>query len=122
MLAIVVVGLMSALGPALKTDPARVALWLAGNRSDAEDLLQRTFLKAIETRHKFRHGEPVLPWLMGLLGHEGRALTPLRPSGLARIDGRRVAVTSGTDWLEAGTPVVVASVESSQALVERSGS
>ncbi|MCR9243519.1 MAG: sigma-70 family RNA polymerase sigma factor [bacterium] len=51
---------------------SRVAIWLSGNRNDAEDLLQRTFLKAIETRHKFRRGEPVLPWLMGLLGNEAR--------------------------------------------------
>lgn len=50
----------------------RVALWLTGNRTDAEDLLQRTFLKAIETRQQFRIGEPVLPWLMGLLGNEAR--------------------------------------------------
>jgi DNA-directed RNA polymerase specialized sigma24 family protein len=28
----------------------RVALWLTGNRTDAEDLLQRTFLQVIETR------------------------------------------------------------------------
>ena len=54
-----------------------------------------------------------------LLGHEGLALTPLRPTGLARIDGRRVDVMSHSEWFEAGTPVVVASVESSQAVVER---
>jgi membrane-bound serine protease (ClpP class) len=54
-----------------------------------------------------------------LLGHEGLSLTPLRPTGLARIDGRRVDVMSHSEWLEAGTPVVVASVESSQAVVER---
>tara|TARA_R110002072_G_scaffold302990_1_gene490828 strand:- start:58116 stop:60686 length:2571 start_codon:yes stop_codon:yes gene_type:complete len=50
----------------------RVALWLVGNRTDAEDLLQRTFLKAILTREQFRVGAPVLPWLMGLLGNEAR--------------------------------------------------
>ncbi|HEX5053294.1 MAG TPA: sigma-70 family RNA polymerase sigma factor [Planctomycetota bacterium] len=50
----------------------RVALWLAANRTDAEDLLQRTFLKAIETRRQFRSGAPVVPWLMGLLGNEAR--------------------------------------------------
>jgi RNA polymerase sigma-70 factor (ECF subfamily) len=50
----------------------RVALWLAGNRADAEDLLQRTFLQAIETRQQFRAGERVLPWLMGLLGNQAR--------------------------------------------------
>ena len=34
----------------------RVAVWLTGNREDADDLLQRTFLKAIETRAQFRLG------------------------------------------------------------------
>ena len=54
-----------------------------------------------------------------LLGREGLAMTPLRPSGLARIGGRRVAVTSRSEWLEAGTPLLVSSVESSRAVVER---
>ncbi len=54
-----------------------------------------------------------------LLGHRGLAMTTLRPSGLARVDGRRVAVLSRGEWLEAGTPVIVASVESSRAVVER---
>lgn len=66
----------------------RVALWLAGNRPDADDLLQRTFLQAIETRAAFRTGERVLPWLMGLLGNQARkqqrerqraAAAPMRP-------------------------------------------
>lgn len=50
----------------------RVALWLAGNRPDAEDLLQRTFLKAIETSARFELGRPALPWLLGLLGNQAR--------------------------------------------------
>jgi membrane-bound serine protease (ClpP class) len=54
-----------------------------------------------------------------LLGREGVALTPLRPSGLARLDGRRIDVVSRSEYLEAGTPVVVASVESSRVLVDR---
>lgn len=57
--------------------------------------------------------------LEDLLGHRGLTLTPLRPSGLARIDGQRVDVTSGSEWFEAGTQIVVASVESSKAVVER---
>lgn len=53
---------------------SRVALWLAGNRTDAEDLLQGTFVKAIEARHDHQADLPVLPWLMGILGNEGRRL------------------------------------------------
>jgi RNA polymerase sigma-70 factor (ECF subfamily) len=52
----------------------RVALWLVGNRADAEDLLQRTFLRAIEARASFELGRPVLPWLLGLLGNQARQL------------------------------------------------
>jgi DNA-directed RNA polymerase specialized sigma24 family protein len=42
----------------------RVAVWLSGNRADAEDLLQRTFLSAIEGRDRFdpaqrRTGRPL---------------------------------------------------------------
>lgn len=54
-----------------------------------------------------------------LLGREGVALTPLRPAGLVRIGDRRVDCISRSEWIEAGTPVVVASVESSRVLVER---
>jgi RNA polymerase sigma-70 factor (ECF subfamily) len=61
----------------------RVALWLAGNRADAEDLLQRTFLQAIETRQQFRAGERVLPWLMGLLGNQARKLRSERDRAAA---------------------------------------
>jgi RNA polymerase sigma factor (sigma-70 family) len=61
----------------------RIALWLAGNRADAEDLLQRTFLQAIETRQQFRAGEPVLPWLMGLLGNQARKLRSERDRAAA---------------------------------------
>lgn len=52
----------------------RVALWLSGDRADAEDLLQRTFLQLIETRAQFRIGEPVLPWMIGLLGNQAHKL------------------------------------------------
>ncbi len=52
----------------------RVALWLVGKSPDAEDLLQRTFLQAIEARGSFEAGRPVLPWLLGLLGNQARKL------------------------------------------------
>ncbi|HZN39845.1 MAG TPA: sigma-70 family RNA polymerase sigma factor [Planctomycetota bacterium] len=61
----------------------RIALWLAGDRADAEDLLQRTFLQAIETRTQFEPGKPVLPWLMGLLGNQARKLRRDRDRAMA---------------------------------------
>jgi RNA polymerase sigma-70 factor (ECF subfamily) len=48
----------------------RIALWLCGNRADAEDAVQRTFLVAIEQRARFRTGHPALPWLLGLLTNQ----------------------------------------------------
>ena len=69
----------------------RVALWLAGNRTDAEDLLQRTFLKAIEARASFEPGRPVLPWLLGLLGNQARKLRDERQrSATVPASGDRV--------------------------------
>src|SRR5690349_9293176 len=52
----------------------RVALWLCGNRADAEDLLQRTFLSAIEGRQRFDASQRVLPWLCGIAVNHARSL------------------------------------------------
>lgn len=52
----------------------RVALYLCGNRADAEDLLQRTFLSAIEGRARFDAGQRVLPWLCGIVVNHARSL------------------------------------------------
>ena len=46
-----------------------------------------------------------------LLGREGVAMTPLRPAGIAKIEGTRVDVTAAVDFVEAGTRVVVEKVE-----------
>ncbi len=64
---------------------SRVALWLAGNRTDAEDLLQGTFVRAIEARHGHQPDLPVLPWLMGILGNEGRRLRRRRERSAAMV-------------------------------------
>src|SRR5262245_15439769 len=52
----------------------RVAAWLCGNRADAEDLLQRTFLCAIEDRARFAGERRALPWLVGILTNHARNL------------------------------------------------
>ncbi len=44
---------------------------------------------------------------MDLVGKVGVALTPLRPSGMAEFDGERVDVTSVSDFIPAGSTVVV---------------
>ncbi|HLQ36250.1 MAG TPA: sigma-70 family RNA polymerase sigma factor, partial [Planctomycetota bacterium] len=52
----------------------RIAGWLVGNRADAEDLLQHTFLLAIEARGSFDHTQRALPWLCGILSNQARNL------------------------------------------------
>lgn len=52
----------------------RIACFLVGQRSDAEDLVQRTFLAAIESRTSFRRGQRAVPWLCGILANLARQL------------------------------------------------
>ena len=54
-----------------------------------------------------------------LVGLRGVALSPLRPSGIARFGERRVDVTAESDFLEPGTPVVVVNVAGNRVKVER---
>lgn len=52
-----------------------------------------------------------------LLHQTGTALTPLRPSGTAVIDGRRVDVVSEGGLIERGAPVKVIAVEGLRVVV-----
>lgn len=54
-----------------------------------------------------------------LLGKEGVAVTALRPSGIALIDGERVDVVSQGDFVENGARVVVSNTSSSRVMVRR---
>lgn len=44
-----------------------------GDAARAEDLLQQTFLRAIERADTFEAGAPVMPWLTAILANEARA-------------------------------------------------
>ncbi|MEM1204276.1 MAG: NfeD family protein [Acidobacteriota bacterium] len=54
-----------------------------------------------------------------LLGQEGTALSELRPSGKARIDGQRMDVETEGDWIEKGTAVKVVSKTEGRVVVRR---
>ena len=54
-----------------------------------------------------------------LLGRTGLALTPLRPSGAAEIDGERVDVIATGEFIPSGTPVKVVRVRGSRVEVRR---
>ena len=54
------------------------------------------------------------------LGRTGTALSPLRPSGVADLDGHRVDVVSDGAFIEAGAAVEVIRVEGNRVVVRRS--
>lgn len=54
-----------------------------------------------------------------LLGQEGRALTPLRPSGTAVFQGRKVDVSSENDFVPAGETVIVVREEGQRVVVRK---
>ena len=55
----------------------------------------------------------------GLVGETGVAVTALRPSGTARIAGKRVDVTAVGDFLEEGSPLVVVAADGMRVAVRR---
>lgn len=68
----------------------RLALHLCRHAVDAEDVLQATFLAAIESAPRFQRSQRVLPWLTGILTH--RALAEHRRRQrmpVAATDGER---------------------------------
>ena len=54
-----------------------------------------------------------------LLGQEGKAVSPLRPSGFAEISEERHMVTTTGDLIDEGEEVVVVNVEGNSIVVER---
>jgi membrane-bound serine protease (ClpP class) len=59
--------------------------------------------------------ETDLQWL----GKSGTALSPLRPSGIADLDGARVDVVSDGEFIERGAQVVVSRVDGNRIVVRR---
>ncbi len=62
---------LAAVFDATAPELARVARYLAGT-GGAEDLLQTTYLAAIETAEQWDPRMPLLPWLLGILVHRAR--------------------------------------------------
>jgi membrane-bound serine protease (ClpP class) len=54
-----------------------------------------------------------------LVGREGVAQTVLRPSGIGRIDGKRLDVVAESDMIERGSRIRVVAVEGSRILVRK---
>jgi membrane-bound serine protease (ClpP class) len=51
------------------------------------------------------------------LGKTGRASSPLRPAGIADIEGRRVDVVSDGEHIDAGQPIKVTRVDGNRVVV-----
>lgn len=60
--------------------------------------------------------------LVGLLGQQGVAATPLRPAGVARIGARRIDVITQGEMLDAGTTLRVVDVSGNRVVVCKSPS
>jgi len=54
-----------------------------------------------------------------LVGKSGRAVTPLRPSGIVEIEGERYSVVSEGELIEDNTEVVVVVIQGNSIVVER---
>ncbi len=77
----------------------RLALYLAPEASQAEDLVQTTFLTAIESAASYDRSRPVEPWLMGILANHARR---------ARRQGKRRVVPELLTQREVPDPRVIA--------------
>ena len=55
--------------------------------------------------------------LAALAGQSGQSLSPLRPAGIAFIDGQRVDVVTDGEFIEPETEVIVVAVEGSRVVV-----
>jgi membrane-bound serine protease (ClpP class) len=55
----------------------------------------------------------------GWLGKSGTAVSPLRPAGIADIDGDRVDVVSDGEFIELGAQIVVSRVDGNRIVVRR---
>lgn len=72
----------------------RLARHLASGEAAAEDLVQATFVTAIEAAKTHRTGEPVMPWLAGILANHARAA---RRKERRALDAARAARDDTTD-------------------------
>ncbi len=62
----------------------RIARHLTGDRAEAEDVLQSTFLAVIERAETHDPARPALPWMIGILARQA-GLARRKRSSLARL-------------------------------------
>jgi RNA polymerase sigma-70 factor (ECF subfamily) len=75
----------------------KIALHLAHGAAQAEDLVQATFVRAIENAARFEPGRALLPWLIGILANEAARA---RRDGRRMLDPERLQQRSSADPVE----------------------
>jgi membrane-bound serine protease (ClpP class) len=56
---------------------------------------------------------------LGWQGKTGRAVSPLRPAGIADIENHRVDVVSDGEFIETGAPIIVSRIDGNRIVVRR---
>ncbi len=64
-------------------------------------------------------GYSAIPKVHELLGKKGKAISDLRPAGIAEIEGKRIDVVTEGDYIETGNEVEVIEVRASKVVVKR---
>lgn len=74
----------------------RFALWLIGDRAEAEDVVQDTYAQALQSFHRFQPGTNARAWLFSILRHvrSNRQRTQRRAPLLSDIDDELDRVAS----------------------------
>ncbi len=81
-----------------------------------ESPLGKTFI--LNTAQKSEEGFQAAPQeLTALIGKSGKAVTPLRPAGVALINGQRVDIVTQGEFVEPETEIEVIQVEGSRVVV-----
>ena len=76
--------------PALLPRLWRFALRLAGDRHDAEDLVQRACIRALERRHQLQPGTATLSWMFSIV----------HSVWLNEVRARQIRNNAGLQWTE----------------------
>jgi membrane-bound ClpP family serine protease len=89
-----------------------LAIWFAIRLWTQSPLARKMILQATESDPTPEDGVPpeVSTSLDPLVGKEGTAVTPLRPVGFVRIDGRRLDAVADFGVIESDRPIVVVGV------------
>ena len=88
-----------------------------GLRIAARSPMGRRMVLSAEDPARTGAGIPDTSAALPAIGATGEAITPLRPSGFVRIDGRRLDASAEGDLIDAGTGVEVVSVRDGQVRV-----